>query len=155
MRNAITDDELKIALRIAFVAGLQACLDRIKNTELSKLTDGLSDDLLMLIFDKEWEKVETSEPLLQVLRETNETVSHAVEYLREFPGPFRTYVNPMRQDGLFVGQDTFGPYEVTDALTVTHANERKAQVYPTQLEHSLALKAASILNGMWRRRQTT
>lgn len=77
-------------------------------------------------------------------------VRAAYEFLSQHPGPFRAYVNPMRSDGLFVGQDLpVEPYSGVCGLNgepLLPAVAARAKVYPTQLPCDQAERLVRLLN---------
>lgn len=67
-----------------------------------------------------------------------------IRSLMSYPGPFRTYVNPMRDDGVFIGEDKeIKPYPNSTSYP---AVPNDAAVYEIQIEKKLAEEIVTELN---------
>ena len=75
---------------------------------------------------------------------------HVLKYFRGTPGPFRSYVNPQRDDGVFVGQDKpLKPYPGSYGLhgePIYPAVPGEARVYPSQVPQVVAERVLDLLN---------
>ena len=73
-----------------------------------------------------------------------------LEFFKGTPGPFRSYVNPQRDDGVFVGQDK--PLKPCPGVTGSHgeyifpAVPGDAKVYPSQVPQVVAKWIITQLN---------
>jgi hypothetical protein len=80
----------------------------------------------------------------------NELAAECFSYFEGVEGPFRTYVNPMRNDGVFVGQDrVISPYpgaKDLDGNSIYPAVPQCAKVFHSQLPRDLADSIVKELN---------
>lgn len=80
----------------------------------------------------------------------HELEERVFEALKDKPGPWRTYPNPMRADGVFVGQDRpLEPYPgLSDMMgnPLYPATPKGAYSYPRQLPPEMAARLVDRLN---------
>lgn len=83
-----------------------------------------------------------------------------IAFFKGYAGPFRSYKNPQRDDGVFIGQDrAINPEENYRKVNgcINYTKEKigepvyppaptHARVYPTQLSHEEAAAVLEILN---------
>lgn len=75
-------------------------------------------------------------------------VQQVVEFFRGIEGPFRLYPNPMRSDGVFIGQDAeIKPYPNVRSMSgpLYPATPQGIKKYPMQLPHDVAAKVMEAL----------
>jgi hypothetical protein len=75
-------------------------------------------------------------------------VKKVVEFFRGVNGPFRLYPNPMRSDGVFIGEDKeIQPYPGVRSINgpLYPATPQGAKTYPTGLPHDVADKVLEAL----------
>lgn len=79
----------------------------------------------------------------------DERVQRIVDYFNGVSGPFRLYPNPMRDDGMFVGQDKeLKPYPNVRSMSgpLYPATPIGAKMYPGQVPHDIGIKAIEMMN---------
>lgn len=74
------------------------------------------------------------------------------EFLKEKKGPWKIYLNPMRDDGVFLAQDTpHRPYEgvwESDGSPMYPATPQRSYSYPNQLPLDMAQRLVTRLNAL-------
>jgi len=85
----------------------------------------------------------------------DEQVQKVVEFFNGLSGPFRSYPNPMRSDGVFIGQERqIQPYPNVRGLDghLYPATPQGAKTYPMQLPHDVAEKVLEALEAKGKER---
>lgn len=76
-------------------------------------------------------------------------VRDVVEFFADAAGPFQIYTNPMRSDGVFIGQEKHREsYGIGLEGPIYPAVPSDAKTFPMQVSLSVAEKALDILNGV-------